>query len=176
MTFINLALLARPAVSIARQRGWLLFSTFFQALLLGAAALLIIYSQHNDEPGQGRLTTEVNWTDANGFIGLAFAAASVGLQGATAQRLRTPFGPAVPLTSTWVDMAIDPSLLELKYAYTREAKIAAILATFFGGFSGRALIQQVGSRWALGVAALIKLAMAFSWLVSKRKPEELEEK
>ena len=87
----------------ARSRAWLVASSIGMALLMLVAACVLIRS--GDE-GIALNRDNPSWTNVQGFLALAFLSASVGLQGATAARLSTPFAT----TGAW---DAEPSLRAL---------------------------------------------------------------
>ena len=72
----------------ARTRAWLVSSSVVMAGLMLVAACALIGS---DDLGIAQTRESPSWTNAQGFVALAFLSASVGLQGAVAARLTTPF-------------------------------------------------------------------------------------
>jgi len=68
---------------------WLFVGTMVQALCTAAAALAVWQShspkiaQHSNEPA---------WKDVLTFVGMGFVSFSMGLQGAMARHLNTPYG------------------------------------------------------------------------------------
>ena len=71
-----------------RTRAWLVGSSIAMAALTLIAACVLIGSGETDIAAD---RGDPGWTSARGFLALAFLSASVGLQGAVAARLGTPF-------------------------------------------------------------------------------------
>lgn len=59
----------------------------------------------------------------------------------------------------------DPDLFRLRRRMpSRDQKLLAIFAVFFGGFAGRAIVNQIGDTGALGVATGMRIVIAVGWL------------
>ena len=75
------------------------------------------------------------------------------------------------LTTVWCELMADPKLFQLnRYIVSRDHKLIAIFAVFFGGFVGRAIIDSIGAAGALGVGTGMRLVIALSWLFVPGKP------
>lgn len=76
----------------AKSRGWLAFGTLIQAGLTMASALCAIYAHQS---GVTDSRADPSWTDALGFLALAFASASMGLQALLGTRIGAHFATCV---------------------------------------------------------------------------------
>lgn len=117
--------------------------------------------------GQGSIAGargEPAWTNALSFLALAFASASIGLQGIMGKRVNSQFATTVVLTTVWCEFMADPNLFRRKLVISRDHKVIAVFALFFGGFVGRAILDQVGSAGAFGVGTGIRVLIALGWL------------
>ncbi|KAJ7134274.1 hypothetical protein C8R44DRAFT_421074 [Mycena epipterygia] len=150
------------------KRVWLVLATFIQVLLTMGAALTVWKS------GQGSIAAvrgDPSWTNTLTFVALAFMSASLGVQGIVGKRLNTQFGTTIVLTTIWVELASDPRLFNLRQkVITRDHKLIAAVALFFGAFVGRALLAQIGAAGALGVGAGLRVLITLAWLVIPGKP------
>jgi len=72
----------------AKSRGWLALGTLLQAGLTMAASLCALYA-HEDGFADSR--GDPSWTDTKGFLALAFASASMGLQALLGTRIGAHF-------------------------------------------------------------------------------------
>jgi hypothetical protein len=165
----------------AKTRGWLCLGTLIQALFTTAAAFAIWQS------GQGSIMTSrggIMWWNAKAYIALSFICASLGLQAVMAKRLNTQFGTTsqcslgsqlcsradvflVVLTTTWVELVSDPTLLHVwKLVSSRDHKIMGITALMLGAFLGRVVLEFTDSATtlAIGTAFRVLLAMSFLWV------------
>ena len=141
-------------------RLWLFLGTFIQALLTMAAAITAW------QGGQGSVAGfrgEPAWTNALSFLALAFASASIGLQGIMGKRVNSQFATTVVLTTVWCEFMSDPNLFRRRFVISRDHKFIAVFALFFGGFVGRAILDQVGSAGAFGVGTGIRVVIAIGW-------------
>jgi len=143
-----------------------------QALFTMAAAIAIWKS------GQGSIAPSRSnpaWDNAVSFVCLGFMSASMGLQGIMGKRINSQFATTVVLTSVWCELVADPKLLNLKRrVISRDHKVLAIFALILGAFLGRAILAQIGSAGALGVATAIRVLLAFGWLFVPSKNTGLE--
>ncbi|KAF8317380.1 hypothetical protein DL93DRAFT_2077004 [Clavulina sp. PMI_390] len=152
-----------------KTRGWLSFATLMQAGLTMAAALCA-WKAH--QSGFTSSRADPSWTDAYGFLALAFASASMGLQAQVGTRMGSQFATTVVLTSVWVALVSDPVLFRAptKIYPQRDYRMLAIASVFLGGFVGRALTGSIGPAATLGIGAGIRLFIAPAWfLVQKAK-------
>lgn len=133
-----------------------------QAFFTMAAAVAIWQS------GQGSIAPSRSspaWTNTVSFVCLAFMSASMGLQGIMGKRINSQFATTVVLTSVWCELVADPKLLNLKKRIiSRDHKLLAISGLFLGAFASRAILAEIGSAGALGVATGIRVFLAFGWL------------
>lgn len=120
------------------------------------------------QSGQGSIAPsriEPAWSNALSFVSLGFMSASMGLQGIMGKRINSQFATTVVLTSVWCELVADPKLFNLRKRVTsRDHKTLAIFGLFLGAFAGRAILAEIGSAGALGVAAAIRVFLAFGWL------------
>ncbi|KAJ3212375.1 hypothetical protein HDU83_001847 [Entophlyctis luteolus] len=145
----------------AARRAWLAFATVLQALLLAIAAGCI---RAADEPDVASSRGVPSWTSAPAFLGLAFASASLGLQGIVSKRLNTQFGTTLVLTTIWVELLNDPKLFVWGRVKTRDHRLLAVLFLFVGAFIGRALIESpVGTFGTLLIGAAFRALTATVW-------------
>lgn len=137
-----------------------------QATFTMAAAISIWKS------GQGSIAlSRLNpaWSNPVSFVCLGFMSASMGLQGIMGKRINSNFATTVVLTSVWLDLVADPKLFIFKAVASRDHRILAIFALFLGAFLGRAILAEIGSAGALGVATGIRVLLAFGWLLVPSK-------
>ncbi|KAF9788687.1 hypothetical protein BJ322DRAFT_1106658 [Thelephora terrestris] len=143
-------------------RMWLFTGTMIQALFTMAASIAIWQS------GEGSIAPNrisPAWSNPLSFLCLAFMSASMGLQGIMGKRINSPFATTVVLTSVWCELVADPKLFNVsKLVPSRDQKAIAIFALFLGAFIGRAILAEVGSAGALGIATGIRVLVAFGWL------------
>lgn len=110
------------------------------------------------------------WTNTVSFVGLGFMSASMGLQGIMGKRINSQFATTVVLTSVWCELVADPKLFNLnKGIISRNHKALAIFALFLGAFLSRAILAEIGSAGALGIATAIRVLLAFGWLFVSSK-------
>lgn len=144
-------------------RAWLALGTFIQALFTMAAAIATWKSDSPLSVATDRFNPA--WTNALTFVSIGFMSASIGLQGIMGKRINTQFTTTVVLTTVWCELMADPKLFKLnRFVITRDHKVIAILCLFVGGFTGRALIDQIGSAGTLGIGTGIRLLIAVWWL------------
>ncbi|KAJ7457646.1 hypothetical protein B0H11DRAFT_1738172 [Mycena galericulata] len=150
------------------KRFWLVLATSVQVLLTMGAALTLWKS------GQGSIAAvrgTPSWTDPLTFVALAFLSASLGVQGIVGKRLNTQFGTTIVLTTVWVELMSDPRLFNLRQkVITRDHKLIAAVALFFGAFVARALLAQIGAAGALGVGTGVRVLITLAWIVIPGKP------
>ena len=142
-------------------RLWLILGTLIQALFTMSAALAV---WKGDQGSVADNRGDPAWTNAQSFVALGFASASIGLQGIMGKRVNTQFATTVVLTTVWCELMADPKLFRAKWVLTRDHKFIAVLALFLGGFIGRALIDKIGSAGTFGVGTGIRVLIAISWL------------
>lgn len=75
------------------------------------------------------------------------------------------------LTTVWCELMADPKLFRRGLVITRDHKFIAVFSLFLGGFVGRAVLDQVGSKGAFGVGCGIRVLIAFGWLFVPAKPK-----
>lgn len=64
----------------------------------------------------------------------------------------------------------DANLFRRRYSPSRDHKIMAILTLFIGGFTGRSLIDKLGSAGTLGIGTGVRFLIALSWYLVPGKP------
>lgn len=75
------------------------------------------------------------------------------------------------LTTIWVELVSDPRLFNLRHkVITRDHKLIAAVALFFGAFVARALLAQIGAAGALGIGTGLRVLITLSWIVIPGKP------
>ncbi|KAL1701691.1 hypothetical protein EV121DRAFT_262819 [Schizophyllum commune] len=145
-----------------KKRLWLVLGTLLQTLFLMGAALALWKS------GQGSIASDRGdpaWTNVRTYVALVLMSASLGLQGIQAKRLNTQFGTTIVLTTIWVELMSDPKLFSIRESVrTRDHRLLAAGALFFGGFVSRAILAEVGAGAALGVGTGIRLLVSLSWM------------
>ncbi|KAF8217739.1 hypothetical protein K438DRAFT_1795562 [Mycena galopus ATCC 62051] len=151
------------------KRIWLVLATLIQVLLTMGAALAVWKS------GQGSIAAErgtPSWTNVDTFVCLALMSASLGVQGIVGKRLNTQFTTTIVLTTVWVELVTDPRLFKLREKVkTRDHKLIAAVALFFGAFTGRAILAtRIGAAGALGVGAGFRVLIMLAWIVIPGKP------
>lgn len=133
-----------------------------QALFTMAAAIAI-WQSGEGSIAPNRITPA--WTNPISFVCLGFMSASMGLQGIMGKRISSPFATTVVLTSVWCELVADPKLFNVtRLVAARDHKALAVFALFLGAFSGRAVLPEIGSAGALGIATGIRVLLAFGWL------------
>lgn len=167
---------------------WLFAGTLFQAVCTAAAAIAIWQS------GSAKIAQDSSvpaWYNTLTFVGMGFVSYSMGLQGAMGRHLNSPFGATgrlplffslrllnlfavVVLTSTFVELFIDPGLFLRQRVYTRDAKFIGCFALGLGAFVARALMWEIGDGETMGIGAALRVIIAFSWLFVPGKPREVE--
>ncbi|KAF7966717.1 hypothetical protein HWV62_37279 [Athelia sp. TMB] len=167
LTFAFGAFLGRIGDRLGNKtRLWLVLGTFLQALFTMAAALTVWRS---GSPSISDSRGDPVWTNALAFVTVAFLSMSLGLQGIMGKRVNTQFTTTIVLTTTWCELMTEPSLFKRGYHPARDHKIMAIVVLFVGGFTGRALIDQLGSAGTLGVGAGVRTLIALAWFFVKGK-------
>ncbi|KAF8916405.1 hypothetical protein CPB85DRAFT_1432092 [Mucidula mucida] len=151
----------------AHKRIWLIFATFLQALLTMAAAVTIYKSGQPSVADERAFPT---WTNTLSFACVAFMSASLGVQGIVGKRLNTQFTTTIVLTTVWVELVCDPKLFNLKHKVkTRDHKLIAASALFFGAFIGRAIVGAIGAPGALGIGCGFRVLISLSWFFVPNK-------
>ncbi|KAI6142726.1 hypothetical protein BKA82DRAFT_4190120 [Pisolithus tinctorius] len=163
LSFLFGAFIGRFGDRIGSQtRLWVTLGTFIQTVFTMAAAIAIRKS------GQLSLldsSTDPAWSNVLSFVCIVFMSASMGLQGIMGKRLNTQFTTTVVLTSTWCELVTEPQLFHFRrLVKARDHKVIAILFLFIGGFTGRVVLDKIGSAGALGVGAGIRFFVTLSWL------------
>jgi hypothetical protein len=89
------------------------------------------------------------------------------------RRLIMMLGYTVVLTTTWCELMTEPKLFEFRrLVASRDHKIVAIVALFVGGFTGRALLDKIGSAGTLGVGTALRLLIALWWFLIPKKTKQ----
>jgi len=156
-----------------KTKAFVVASTVVQALLTMAGALTIHYS---GQSSFGTDRSQPSWTNALGFLTIAFISASMGAQGTVGNKLGSQFATTVVLTSLFCQLGTEPSLLQprafTKMIPARDNKIVAILLLFIGGIIARALVGQIGAAGTLGIGAGLRVISALVWCLAKTTPKE----
>ncbi|TFK25357.1 hypothetical protein FA15DRAFT_668583 [Coprinopsis marcescibilis] len=157
------------------KRGWLVGGTLIQACLTLASALTFWSLEAAPIPalavavgaGDAAFSTQtVAVVSMRYFFGIACLSASLGVQGIMARRLNTPFSTTIVLTAAFVELATDPALFYVRRSVpSRDHKWMVIGYLFLGVVVGRLVLGQLGTAATIGVAVLIRVAIAFSWLL-----------
>ncbi|KAJ3111594.1 hypothetical protein HK100_002637 [Physocladia obscura] len=162
-SFLVGTLLGRVGDAIGpARRAWLVAATAIQAAFLALAAVSLHIGQESDYAGYRGAPS---WITPAGFFGLAFASASLGLQGVIGKRLNTQFGTTLVLTTIWVELLNDPFLFARRPVKSRDHKFLAVLFLFLGAFIGRAMIDSsLGTVGTFAVGAAVRLLTSFIWV------------
>ncbi|KAH7882836.1 hypothetical protein F5I97DRAFT_1900022 [Phlebopus sp. FC_14] len=168
LTFIFGAFVGRLGDKIGcKTRAWMSLGTLIQGLFTMAAALTIWKS------GQGSVAdarSDPAWSNALSFVCIGFLSMSMGLQGIMGKRMNTQFTTTVVLTTTWCELMTEPELFHIRrLVAARDHKVMAIVALFIGGFTGRAILDKIGSAGTLGVATGIRVLIATWWFFVPQK-------
>ncbi|KAJ7753713.1 hypothetical protein B0H16DRAFT_761385 [Mycena metata] len=150
----------------AQTRAWLISGTAVQAALTILAGICI------QQSGQGSIAIgrgEPTWTTSLSSLGLAFMAASLGLQGIMGKRLNTQFSTTVVLTAVWVELVADPQLFVRRRVRSRDHKVLALVTLFAGAVLARLLLRVFGAAATLGVGAGIRIFVAAAWCFVRSK-------
>ncbi|KAF8841085.1 hypothetical protein BDN67DRAFT_902103 [Paxillus ammoniavirescens] len=171
LSFIFGAFIGRLGDKIGcKTRAWMSFGTFIQTVFTMAAAISIWKS------GQGSVADardDPAWSNTLSFVCIGFMSASMGLQGIMGKRLNTQFTTTVVLTTTWCELMTEPKLFEFRRLIaSRDHKVMAIVALFLGGFTGRALLDKIGSAGTLGVGTAFRLLIALWWFFIPKKTKQ----
>ncbi|KAF8579645.1 hypothetical protein K439DRAFT_1637732 [Ramaria rubella] len=160
LTFLGGAFVGRIGDRMgSRTRAWLFLGTIIQALFTMAAAILLWKGGQTSFGSRGP-----TWTNAEGYAALAFASASMGLQGIMGKRVNTQFATTIVLTTVWCELMADPLLFRARFIKTRDLKVIAVAALFLGGFVGRALLDKIGSAGTFGIGTGFRVLIALMWL------------
>ncbi|KAI6104136.1 hypothetical protein F5141DRAFT_1127376 [Pisolithus sp. B1] len=163
LSFIFGAFIGRLGDKIGcKTRLWMTLGTFIQALFTMAAAIAIWKS---GQPSVSDSRDDPAWGNVASFVCVGFMSASMGLQGIMGKRLNTQFTTTVVLTTTWCELMTEPQLFHFRrLVRSRDHKVMAILFLFIGGFTGRAILDKIGSAGTLGVGAGVRFLITLSWL------------
>jgi len=167
LTFLGGAFLGRIGDRMGNKtRAWLFLGTFIQALFTMAASILLF------KAGQSSFNTHgATWTGPLGFAALAFASASMGLQGIMGKRVNTQFTTTIVLTTVWCELMAEPKLFRASLVRSRDLKVAAVSALFVGGFVGRALLDKLGDGTTFAIGAGFRVIVALMWFLVPGKPQ-----
>jgi hypothetical protein len=80
----------------------------------------------------------------------------------------------VVLTTIWCELVADPKLFYRGRVSSRDRKLIGAVFIFLGGFTGRALVDQIGPSGALGVGTGIRVVIGLSWIFIPGKREVLD--
>ncbi|KAI6042014.1 hypothetical protein EDC04DRAFT_2892526 [Pisolithus marmoratus] len=163
LTFIFGAFIGRLGDKIGcKTRLWMTLGTFIQTLFTMVAAIAIWKS---GQPSVSDSRYDPAWSNTLSFVCIGFMSASMGLQGIMGKRLNSQFTTTVVLTTTWCELMTEPQLFHFRrLVIARDHKVMAILFLFIGGFTGRAILDKIGSAGTLGVGAGIRFLITLSWL------------
>ncbi|KAL4068486.1 hypothetical protein V8B97DRAFT_2058722 [Scleroderma yunnanense] len=163
LTFIFGAFIGRLGDKIGcKTRLWMALGTFIQTLFTMAAAIAIWKS---GQPSFADARSNPAWSNTLSFVCIGFMSASMGLQGIMGKRLNTQFTTTVVLTTTWCELMTEPQLFRFRrLVIARDHKVMAILFLFIGGFSGRAILDKIGSAGTLGIGTAVRLLISLWWL------------
>ncbi|GJJ10301.1 hypothetical protein Clacol_004527 [Clathrus columnatus] len=143
----------------AKSRIWLFLGTVIQAMFTLAAAILLLKGRQSSFSTGGP-----SWTNVEGYFALGLASASMGLQGIMGKRVNTQFATTIVLTTVWCELMAEPALFIPKLVRSRDLKVLAVSALFFGGFVGRALIDKIGDAATFGIGTALRMLIALMWL------------
>ncbi|ADV22442.1 hypothetical protein I305_02901 [Cryptococcus gattii E566] len=146
-----------------RKRIWLIGATLGQMLLMMAAALAAHFC---GESGLSDSRGDPSWITPIGMAALGFLSAAMGLQGAVGtacQKLGTPLGTTVPLTSTWIDLFNDPFLFSIKHIHTRDVRALGCFALVLGAVISRAILGAIGQASTIAVVIGFRAILAAWW-------------
>ncbi|KAF9220817.1 hypothetical protein BS17DRAFT_786621 [Gyrodon lividus] len=171
LSFISGAFIGRLGDKIGcKTRAWMSLGTFIQTVFTTMAAVTIWKS------GQGSVADSRDdpaWNNALSFVCIGFMSASMGLQGIMGKRMNTQFTTTVVLTTTWCELMTEPKLFEFRrLVAARDHKVMAIAALFLGGFTGRALLDKIGSASTLGIGTGFRLLITFWWFFVPKKSKQ----
>nr|VWO99585.1 Polyamine oxidase (EC [Ganoderma boninense] len=72
---------------------------------------------------------------------------------------------AVVLTTVYSELVAQKDLFTFRRrVLSRDHRVLSIALLFFGGFSGRAILQSASAAAALGVGAAVRLVITLWWL------------
>ena len=143
-----------------KKRWWLIGSSLGQAGCLFVAFLaLLISGDATVAPDRG----DIPINNALGFVAVGFMSGSMGLQAIVGKRLNTAYGTTVVLTTIWTELVADPGLFKPKLVPSRDHRAASIFALLIGGFASRAITNTIGGAASLGIGALLKVMIAFTF-------------
>ncbi|KAG6331350.1 hypothetical protein ID866_7741 [Astraeus odoratus] len=154
-----------------KTRLWMMLGTLIQTLFTMAAAIAIWKS---GQPSVADARSNPAWSNALSFVCVGFMSASMGLQGIMGKRMNTQFTTTVVLTTTWCELMTEPQLFHFRrLVIARDHKVMAILFLFLGGFTGRAILDQIGSAGTLGVGTGLRFVISLWWLFvpAKKAPK-----
>ncbi|QRV94539.1 hypothetical protein RhiJN_22557 [Ceratobasidium sp. AG-Ba] len=146
-----------------KRRVWL-FSGAIMAALLTLASALCAWANHQSSFAAVRGTNLVNWSTPLGFLTIGFASCAMGIQAFTGMRIGNAFNSTIVFTLQWIQLICDPKLFHFRRVPSRDHRVIAILSLMIGALAGRALVDAIGSHWALGIGAAARLLIGFSWL------------
>ncbi|KAG2172983.1 hypothetical protein INT44_004724 [Umbelopsis vinacea] len=139
-----------------RRRGWQFITNLAQtAMIFGAAG--IQYSHDVEETGSWALAV------------VALLAFSSGAQVAAARAFRVQEITTAMATAAWVDLVIDPKVLETKN-HPRDRRALFLVALIAGAFAGAFMYSKIGSPSALVLSATGKTLVTAMMLLPKKVP------
>lgn len=69
----------------------------------------------------------------------------------------------VVLTTTWVEIFNEPSLLVPKRVPSRDIRVAGVAAVFIGAFASRGLLGVIGGDGTVGVLCGLRIISMIWW-------------
>ncbi len=143
------------------RRSWLLFTNFFQTVLVFLAAAIRHWIA----------TEPTSWTR---FIVIALLAFASGAQVAMARTVNVPEITTAMVTSAYIDFVVDPKLL-LRNDRPRNRRLFFVLALLIGSFIGASAYREVDAAFSLLLAALCKSALCILLFFNRAESCEEEE-
>lgn len=161
-------------------RGWLLLSTFIQAVLLLLPAVLLqagtlklhhlSMASESGSESTGTGTTDTHSARVHDAVSIFLLAASAGMQVAMSRSLSIPEIPTAMMTSVYADIIIDPNLFTLdlwtkkvksrnmRFCYVFMLAMGTIVGALVWIYRGSAAVLWVAFALRLGNVALIACA------------------
>lgn len=139
-----------------RGRAWLIFSHFAQTLMTFAAAII-----HAMSHAKG--------TGPSAMASLALLAFASGAQVASMRPFRIQEITTAMATAAWVDLVIDPGLLDQRNR-SRNRRAGFLIALVLGSFVGAFMRTGVGSSNALLLAASGKMLVTLLLFLNREQP------
>ena len=145
-----------------RSRPWIVLTSLLQTLMVfGAAGLQFRYGVQHPR-------------DLTGLGVPALLAFSAGSQVVLSRSFRLPEISTAMATAAWVDLLIDPQLLNLRNK-PRDRRVLFLVALVIGGFVGAGIYRYHGSRWSILISGMGKLFVTFLFLFNSTERETIDE-